>query len=76
MKRADEFIRDKELEYKQLWEDWNRKEKMAAFKDYADQQLRLHVVGVPKGTLCDVSDCTNPKLEGSELCVQHKFIGE
>ena len=40
------------------------------------QSLTIADVVVPKGTLCDLSDCTNPKLKGSELCVQHKYIGE
>ena len=44
MKKSDEFIRDKEFEYKKLWGDWSRKEKMAAFEEY-EEQLTLTSVG-------------------------------
>jgi len=40
------------------------------------EQSNLFAVGWRRGQLCDVSNCTNPKLKGSDLCVQHKFIGE
>ena len=48
-----------------------------AFTQALNQALNIHSVVVPKDTLCYVTDCTNPILEErSNLCVQHKFIGE
>jgi hypothetical protein len=70
-KEAEEFFRQKTIEnakrpeMKKFLALVNREAEGRILQEYADQQLRLYGVVVPKGTLCD--------LDGKKVMVKFKI---